>query len=162
MNDMIEAKKDYYRQQQLGITKMGFTFKHSELPESVKDAELGHRFYIVFVDADTYDEQSGNNAQSNHPEKPDSSEGEKLRVRAVLLCKDKLFQEWVGKFTRHNLLWFEATELGATHYIYNICDIKSRSELATNKFAQDKFKGLLAEFDSWKLENQYADNLDRI
>lgn len=106
--------------------------------------------------------QSANNAQSNSSEKPNSSEGEKLRVRAVMLGKDTLFQGWVSEFTRHPNLWFEGTEQGVKSYIYHVCGIKSRSTLAHNETAQTKFKELLAKFDSWKLESQYAENLNRL
>lgn len=84
------------------------------------------------------------------------TEGEKLRTRAVLLCKDKLFQEYAAILPEY------ASEYAAIMHLKNECDIESRSELAHNIEAQTKFKELLAKYDTWKLENQYKDNLGRI
>ncbi len=118
-------------------------------------------------------EESVNNAQSNSSEIPNSSEGEKLRVRAVMLCKDADFTYFCLHVLNPHFLKFmpeaqykeimvEVKEEAVKNSMYYYCNIKSRSEFATNEAAQAKFRELLAKFDSWKLENQYADNINRI
>lgn len=154
---MIEVKKDSYKQCQNGITRMGFTFAHSDIPEQVKDAELGHRYYVVFVDADMYDESEGKCTQvadsstSDNLSPVEKSEGDKIRERACILCGDRDFQEWLGLYS----------EESTASYMRRYCNIKSRSELTTNKEAQAKFKELDRKFKSWKFEQRYADNLER-
>lgn len=103
--------------------------------------------------------------------KPEQTEGEKLRVRAVMLCEEFEFQEYSREcyfISMEDTIKLSKAKNCSIHdarcmkVIYAECGIKSRSELATNQTAQTKFKELLAKFDSWKLKNQYADNLDRI
>lgn len=96
----------------------------------------------------------------------EQTEGERLRTRAIMLCKDDDFTEFC------NNLWtipynlreknIEQREKIAANWIYKSCNIKSRSELATNTEAQEKFKQLLDKYKTWQIENQYKDHLDRI
>lgn len=90
----------------------------------------------------------------------DKSEGEKLRTRAIMLCKEKGFQEFINTKMPSNI--GIPSESECAWYIKKWCDIKSRSELATNFVAQYKFKKLIEEYKTWQFENNYADNLDRI
>jgi hypothetical protein len=73
------------------------------------------------------------------PKQP--TEGERLRTRAVLLCKDPEFQKWFCK---------DPGEFNVEHWaaiqLRDICGIDSRSELATNKAAQEKFLALERQF----------------
>jgi hypothetical protein len=87
----------------------------------------------------------------------EQTEGERLRTRAVLLCKDAAFQEYCYK--QHN---FSQNEFGAKLLINHCCNIKSRAELATKPFAQDKFKELDRYYKDWLFEQQHADNLGRV
>jgi len=101
----------------------------------------------------------------------EKSEGDKLRVRAVLLCKDKYFQEF--SWNEADLNGFNinlssspedvarSPEDVARNYIYRLCNIKSRSELTTNLDAQKLFRDLDRKFNDWQFENRYADNLER-
>jgi len=175
MDEMIECKKDIYKQYQKGITRMGFTFKHSELPAAVKDAELGHRYYIVFVDADVYDESMGKapplncyNKNSNattkiaiekQPSKNEMTEaeklGDKLRQRACILCKEERFIRFMIGL---GYIIFNGED--ATEALYKELNIKSRTELVTNTEAQEKFIELIERFDSWKIEKKYAKNIE--
>lgn len=87
------------------------------------------------------------------------TEDERIRTRAVLVCKDQSFWEFLN-VTYHAKV--DRTD-GATRFLYNHCNIESRGELAHNKYAQDKFKNLDREFMQWQnpIEKQYADNLNR-
>jgi len=57
-------------------------------------------------------------------------------IRAVTLCKDKKFQDFLGVFSEEK----------AVEVIYKYCKISSRSELNGNKKAQDLFDSLVAEY----------------
>lgn len=78
----------------------------------------------------------------------EQSEGDKLRVRAVLLCKQKDFQHFTKGQSRS--------------FILATCNIKSRADLVHDEMAQVKFKELLRQFDAWKLENRYPDEIGRM
>jgi hypothetical protein len=71
------------------------------------------------------------------------TEGERLRTRAVLLCKDRRFQEWAYERSGKE---FPSTEDGARSMILYECEIDSRSELALSIPGQAKFKILLGCF----------------
>lgn len=86
----------------------------------------------------------------NQPSINEKTEGEKLRIRAVMLVKDEEFQLFA--YTDHS----EAREDLAISCIYEWCGIKSRSELTTNETAQQLFKELLQKFKEWQYENQYV------
>ena len=198
-DEMIQAKKDTYKQCQKGITRMGFTFQHSELLESVKDAELGHRYYIVFVDADVYDESMGKSKPENcykensnattkiatqienelpknekltedceelnrNVNEKSTKDGDKLRIRAVILCKEEAFQNFIMSISWEVEDCY--AESHARSHLLKWCEIQSRSELTTNKQAQEQFKKLDEEFKEWQrqqnIECDYADNLARI
>jgi len=155
---MIEVKLDAYRKLQDNITKIGFTFKHDEIPEHLSSAALGKRYYLVFVDADWYDESGGATGNKLTPVEsvesaspiPDKTEGKTVLALSHIRCEDKEF--WC----------FVPALMGAADYIYKYCNIKSRSELVTNIDAQKKFRELDKKFDAWKDGQRYADNLERI
>jgi len=86
----------------------------------------------------------------------DKTEGEKLVVQAVLTCKDPSFQRYIGEAYDHD-------EQGAREFILDCCGIKSRSELATNRTAQESFKAIDRDYKSWlnPVDKVYADNLTR-
>jgi len=91
--------------------------------------------------------------------------GEKIRIRAVMLCKNVKFQEfcYTKKITFQVDPKNPYTEGLAKFVICNTCKIYSRSELATSQIAQDKFKLLYKEYQNWEnpVEKQYADILSR-
>ena len=62
--------------------------------------------------------------------KPSLTEPEKLRLRAVMLCKDVQFQNWLG---------MDLTEEDAANWLRSKLGIASRSELVVNEAAQQAF-----------------------
>jgi hypothetical protein len=74
------------------------------------------------------------------------AEGERLRVRAVLLCKDERFQAWLGR------VWLPDKEIrgepAAAVWLRRHLAIQSRSELATNTAAQARFLALEAQYQA--------------
>ncbi len=94
----------------------------------------------------------------SHPEK---SEGERLRIRAVMLCEDESFKEFATILYGYSICDKKDMEGYAKQVIYLHCDIKSRAELANNIEAQRKFKELDQKFKDWQFEQNHADNLGR-
>ena len=159
-DNMIEVKKDSSRQCQDGITKIGFTFKHDEIPPFLTAAALGKRYYLVLVDADDYDESEGvvTKETLSNSTPLEKSEGDKLRVRAVMLCKTNPFWDYVSRVDSYDVV---VGESAAIQYICRICNINSRSELTTNIEAQKLFRELDQKFKDWQYENSYQGNLNR-
>lgn len=110
----------------------------------------------------------------------EKTEGEKLRIRAVMLCKELKFWEFTlsyipqygGEEYRKFVDDLDVIEKrykcceGEAHailVIYNYCGIDSRSELTTNNIAQKAFKSLDKRYKEWlnPIEEQYKDNLER-
>lgn len=90
------------------------------------------------------------------------TEGEKLRIRAVMLCKeDSDFRFFSSKGSMLSLTRSEWEEYCRT-CICNYCNITSRSELVTNLAAQAKFKELLDKYKDWQFEQRHADNINKI
>ena len=157
MENMVELKKDSLMQRQSGDVKIGFTIQHADMPDYLFSAPMGKRFYVVFVDADDYDEQNGGTEQKEiGTNSSDKTEGEKLRTRAVLLCQETDFKNFIFATSV-----FSDTEEGARQMILRACEITSRSKLATDIHAQDKFKALLEKYKDWQFEQQHKDNLAR-
>ena len=157
-DNMIEVKKDSLRQTQAGDIKMGFTIQHADMPSYLYSDPMGKRYYLVLIDADVYDDNEDNacNSESNS----EKSEGEKLRIRAVMLCKEESFWRYI--LSGESRMLFKQTnqrmEDICKEYICKYCRINSRSELATNIEAQEKFKQLDQNFKDWQ---NYNDNLSR-
>ncbi len=165
MDNMLEAKKDSLRQMQGGEIKLGFTIQHADMPDFLYSDPMGKRYYVVFVDADVYDESNKPANDIDVASKTtEKSEGERLRTRAIMLCKDDLFLQYIAvldtEYARTDI-GYAPTENAARLAICYYCNIKSRSELAHNKNAQEAFNVLLRNFREWKVSNQYADNLSR-
>jgi len=108
---------------------------------------------VALLDNSAVKQPTQNN---NTLSKNEKSEGEKLRIRAVMLCGDREFQDYAEDILPSGVYSDCALEL-----VYRYCDITSRSELTHNEEAQEKFKQLDRGFHAWKVEQQYADNLSR-
>ena len=91
-------------------------------------------------------------------------EGDKLRVRAVMLCKDEGFQEYMKAqygYPESDCYYDNDNEGRARATLVGQCNIKSRKELVTNIAAQEKFKKLDQEFKQWQTDERYKNNLER-
>jgi hypothetical protein len=85
---------------------------------------------------------AGSAPQASGPAPSEPSNGERIRTRAVMLCKDEGFIDWVaGKYAQG-----AAGEDDAISYLRYKCSIASRAELATNPEAQKKFLDLEARY----------------
>jgi len=168
----MEVKKDALRQTQDGIWKLTVTVHPSDMPVDLMIAPMGTRYGLAMVVIE--DEQCANNAQSSSSKSSNSSvsannahtqneksEGDKIRIRAVILCKDDLFRNYL-----RSIIYVTAKDEDGLYdtckdFILRQCDIESRSELTTNKEAQEKFRQLDQKFKDWQFEQKYPDNLTR-
>lgn len=101
-----------------------------EIPEELLRDFVGARYMVAM-------------ARINDDEEPVPV---KNRVqKAAVLCKDRLFQDYV------NFLYgLPKTEKSAIDFVYDICLIKSRTELNGNKEAQEQFDRMVKEFEEWR------------
>ena len=65
--------------------------------------------------------------------------------QAAILCKDRNFQNYVNF-----LVGIPKTEQAAVDFVYDICSIKSRTELNGNRHAQEQFDRMVKEFEEWR------------
>ncbi len=97
----------------------------------------------------------------------EKSEGEKLRTRAVMLCKEEMFYEFIKSRARLQNSYIppkgerQTNEQWCITSVYNHCSISSRSELATDELAQRLFYELDCKYKDWLFEQQHIDNLGR-
>lgn len=69
------------------------------------------------------------------------TEGERLRTLAIMLCKDRRFQEWICGADEYGNMESKAAEALRQHL-----ELDSRSELALSIPAQEKFRALERRF----------------
>ena len=158
-DNMVELKKNGLVQVQSGDWKASFTLQSADMPDYLLSAQMGKRFYVVFVDADDYDEQNGKTEQKEiGTNSSDKTEGERLMALSHIKCNEYYFQDYAKAKG-----WGEGTRTeNARFFIYDTCKISSRSEISTNVEAQNRFKELLRKYKDWQAENTYADNLERM
>ena len=100
-----------------------------------KKGMAGQRIAAIMVQVDEDAEQTA-------PAAPKIKPGE-LCIMACTFCADRLFQDWAVGAT--------GSEDDAKVYVLNICGIKSRKELDTDKAAAKRFHTLIREpFMAWK------------
>lgn len=170
----MEVKKHAMQQLQDGSWKLTVTIHPSDMPMELLQAPMGTPYDLAMIPID-YDNPAASKMEST-PEKPDSSivtkpktncdqseksEGEKLWIRAVLLCKDEEFQTFYY-YTYPTALMTPRTESQCAGWIKERCNIKKRSELAHNKEAQEEFRRLDQQFKDWQFEQRHADNISRM
>jgi len=162
MDNMVEVKKDSLRQMQTGDIKMSFAIQHQDMPDYLFSDPMGKRYYVVFVDADVYDESEGRKNE-NSPSNNEKTEGDKLRERACILCKDLQFRNYVANQCLC-VCTAQATPEEARAFVISRCGIESRSELVHNHMAQELFKQIDDNYKEWlnPIDDQYADNISKL
>jgi len=99
---------------------------------SALDGKAGKRFGAALVEIDDNEQPA--------PEKPKQN---KLVQRAAILCNEQLFKNFIKeKFGKYDTPTEEV--------VRDICEIKSRAELATNPDARERFHSLLTSYEMWK------------
>lgn len=71
-----------------------------------------------------------------------------LPMHAGILCNDVDYRRFVGERTIGK--GYMVTPRAATQYLYEFCNITSRSQLPTNPDAARRFDTLRLEFDTWR------------
>lgn len=69
--------------------------------------------------------------------------------KAGMLCREN----WFHKFLSENYDIDHPTEAKATRFLYDVCGIKSRTELNGNAQAQECFDNLVQEYEEWSNKN---------
>jgi hypothetical protein len=86
----------------------------------------------------------GNASEDRRSPRRELTEGERLRTRAVLLCRDERFQRWM--LPSMYVDGSHKNEEYVAEILRNECGIDSRSELALSIPAQAKFRELLDRY----------------
>jgi hypothetical protein len=150
----IQVKKDKLYQNQDGTWKLGFTVLAEDMPIELVTAEMGRIYHITIVDSD---DEAYNAEYTEVDLKPRKLTEMPLSQQAALLCEKEEFQKFIAmKFQT------AMSPEGAKEAIIESCQlVRSRAELDTNKRAGEDFKLLITQFEGWKLEQRYGDNLHR-
>jgi len=139
----FEAVKTSMSQSKAG-TILRIAIHPNDVPPSLHTDWVGSRYMVAMVKLDDEDQ-------------PDISD-EQRQVKALvasagMLCRNEDFRKFLdGK----DLLlfspeyWDESEENVAANCLRSYLQIESRSELATNSEAREKFKQLQEEFTLWK------------
>ncbi len=99
----------------------------------------GEEIPVAVARLDTVAARAGQTGKEVYQKK---TQGEQAVVRAALHCRDKEFQRWV-----EDAYGVEGDEEeNAANFIRTTCGIESRSALATNSDALDKFLNMEAKF----------------
>lgn len=156
-----EAKLHGFRRTQEGVV-VSFVLHPHEVPQALALDPLGTRYILAFagISDDETPVGAAEQARQDDPPQPkdltrslaarqryrESDEMEKARQRAVLLCKDARFQDWIEANDRHV---FGADENLATAWLRQACGVRSRSEIATNEAA---YRAFLAIETSYRID----------
>lgn len=148
----MEVKKHAMQQLQDGHWKLTLTVHPEDMTVELLQAPMGTPYGLAMVKID-YDNPESVVKKSLTTEK---TEGEKLRTRSVMLCKDEGFQEFLS-----SVYFADKNEDSAINTMRNICHIHSRAELVNNEDAQRLLKDLIEQFSFWLEEGSFKDNLSR-
>lgn len=125
----FEAVKLSLKQDSKGFA-LHLAIHPDEIPDELVRHFVGARYQVVMVRLDVDDQPSTPNLVSV----------------AGRLCKTESFQT----FLFENNLVFEKTLTAAEQAVRDICNIKSRRELMSDRTARDLFKDLSNQYEEWK------------
>jgi len=175
----MEVKKDGLLQKQDGSWKLTLTVNGDDMSMEIIQAAMGSPYGLAMVPIQYDDTPPNLDHFTDYKMKPlseekkveghaiikrmgEKSEGEKLRQRACILCGDKDFHRFI--YTSYGWADGNISEELIIEWLYQKCNIKSRTELVTNKEAQEKFRELDRKYKEWckpSVDDQYEDNLNR-
>lgn len=131
----FEGKKVALKQTKDGIV-MSLAIHPDDLPEELIRDFVGSRYMVVMVRL----------ADNEEPINREEFAGAQMVKLAGMLCRDKDFWEYLHDIGQ----LFEKSENECISWIQNYLCIKSRSEIKTNRVAQEALKELYTEFKEWK------------
>lgn len=130
----FEAVKVALKQDRTGFV-LTLNIHPDELPEELIRDFVGARYGVAMVRIN--DDESA--IQYNNRVK-----------RAGILCRNREFQYWLNNTGKTPGI----TEDDAVAYLYEVCGIKSRSELNGNATAKQKFDEMVEEYEHWKKNSE--------
>lgn len=135
-NRPIEAKKDGLAQLQDGCWKLILKVHLDDMPTWLMSAPMGTRLACAIVEIGDDEKPVPHEISPAKKAYQSKTEGEKAVTRAVMLCKDPMFQAWI-----------DATgEPTAKSKLILLCHINSRTEIATNPNAFAAFSQVEHEY----------------
>ena len=106
----------------------------NEIPEELLRDFVGARYMVAMVRLN--DDETATPYQN--------------RVKqAGMLCRNKVFFEYIQSV--HGIA--DVDEQKATNFLYDFCEITSRTELNGNKAAQELFDKMMEEYERYSKEN---------
>ncbi len=134
----IEAKKDGLAQLQDGCWKLTLKVHLDDMPTWLMKASMGTRLACAIVEIGDDEQPVPHEISPAKKAYQSKTEGEKAVTRAVMLCQDETFINWIW----HPDWRGEATgmdEENARDWLCEECKISSRAELASNPHALQSF-----------------------
>ena len=141
----IEAKKDGLAQLQDGCWKLTLKVHWEDMPTWLMSAPMGTRLACAIVEIGDDEKPVPHEISPAKKAYQSKTEGEKAVTRAVMLCKDETFINWIW----HPDWRGEPTgmdEGNARDWLCEECHINSRAELATDQVAFDIFMGIVQDY----------------
>ena len=131
----FEGKKVALKQTKDGYA-MTLAIHPDDLPEDLMRDYVGARYMVVMVRL---------NDQEEPLDRRDFAGAQMVKL-AGMLCRDKDFWEWLHK----DGSLFEKNEAACVDWMTGYLNIQSRSELKTNKEAQETLKNIYTGYKEWK------------
>lgn len=137
----IEAKKDGLAQLQDGCWTLKLKVHLDDMPTWLMSAPMGTRLACAIVEIGDDEQPVPHEISPAKKAYAAKTEGEKAVTRAVMLCKDDAFQEWMLCRTD-----YPRNEETARRAMLFRCAIDSRSDLATDTLARERFLCIEQEY----------------
>lgn len=134
----FEAVKIAIKQDKTGYV-LTLCIHPDDIPEMLLRDFVGARYQTVMVRIDE------NEQPYKRKDKPKTTTSN----HAAILCKDADFQKYLVEC---GLAW-DMSEKAADSFIKETCCIESKSQLDTDKEAEDVFQQIFGEFKEWKMSN---------
>jgi hypothetical protein len=131
----FEAKKVALKQTKEGHV-LTLSIHPDEIPEEILRDFVGARYMVVMV-------------RLGDEEKPlnrDEYAGAQMVKLAGMLCRDKSFWDYLYDIGQ----LFDKSEAACVDWLQGYLNIDSRSDLKSNKLAQEELKELYGEYKEWK------------
>jgi len=131
----FEAKKVALKQTKDGHV-LTLAIHPDDSPDEILRDFVGARYMVVMVRL----------ADSEEPMNRDEFAGAQMVKLAGMLCRDKSFWDYLHDIGQ----LFEKNEAECISWLQNYLSVPSRSDIKTNKLAQEELKNLYTEFKEWK------------
>jgi hypothetical protein len=133
----FEAVKIAIKQDRTGYV-LTLCIHPDEIPEAMLRDFVGARYQTVMVRIDE------NEQPYKRKDKPKTTSN-----LAAIICKESDFQKYLVEC---GLAW-DMSEKAADAFIKETCCVSSKSQLDTDKEAEETFQQIIGEFKEWKTNN---------